>query len=81
MKTLSFYEKRDLKNMQKVGNYLSQLPDFCYDFFTGIENNTSSLTRVNYAMDLTVFFDYLEKYVFKKPKMQITLEDLDSLQA
>ncbi len=81
MKTLSFYEKRDLKNMQKVGNYLSQLPEFCYDFFTGIENNTSSLTRVNYAMDLSVFFDYLEKFVFKKPKMQITLEDLNSLQA
>ncbi len=81
MKNLSYYEKRDLKNMQKIGNYLSTLPDFCYDFFTGIENNTSSLTRLNYAMDLCIFFDYLEKFVLKKPKMQITLEDLDGLQA
>ena len=65
MKTLTYYEKRDLKNMRKIGDYLSKLPSFCYDFFTGIENNTSSLTRVNYAMDLSVFFDYLEKVVIK----------------
>ncbi|MBP3431704.1 MAG: tyrosine-type recombinase/integrase [Clostridia bacterium] len=81
MKNLSFYEKRDLKNMQKVGNYLMELPEYCYDFFTGIENNTSSLTRVNYAMDLSVFFDYLEKFVVKKPKAQISLDDLNELQA
>ncbi|MGN1201389.1 MAG: tyrosine-type recombinase/integrase [Candidatus Caccovivens sp.] len=81
MKNLSYYEKRDLKNMQKIGKYLSELPEYCYDFFTGIENNTSSLTRLGYAMDLSVFFDYLEKHVFHKAKMQITLTDLDSLQA
>lgn len=81
MKNLSYYEKRDLKNMQKIGSYLSNLPDYCYDFFTGIENNTSTLTRVNYAMDLSVFFDYIEKYVLKKPKQSITLDDLNKLQA
>ncbi len=81
MKNLSYYAKRDLKNMQKIGSYLQNLPDFCYDFFTGIENNTSTLTRVNYAMDLAVFFDYLEKYVIKKPKAEITLADLEKLEA
>ncbi len=81
MSNLSYYEKRDLKNMQTVGHYLSNLPDYCYDFFTGIENNTSSLTRVNYAMDLSVFFDYLEKYVLRKPKIEITLNDLNQLQS
>lgn len=81
MSKLSYYEKRDLLNMQRIGNYLSTLPEYCYDFFTGIENNTSSLTRVNYAMDLCVFFDYLEKYVFRKPKIQITLDDLNQIQS
>lgn len=81
MKQMSYYEKRDLKNMRKIGDYLSNLPDYCYDYFTGIENNTSSLTRVNYAMDLNVFFDYLEQFVLKKPKAQITLEDIDGLEA
>lgn len=81
MKTLSYYETRDLKNIEKIGSYLSTLPEFCYDYFTGIENNTSTLTRLNYAMDLCVFFEYLEKFVIKKPKDQITLADLDGLQA
>jgi len=81
MNKISYYEKRDLKNMQKIGSYLSSLPDYCYDFFTGIENNTSSLTRVNYAMDLCVFYDYLEKHVFKKPKQEITIKDLDTIQS
>ena len=81
MKKMSYYDQRDIQNMQKIGNYLSTLPDFCFDFFTGIENNTSSLTRVNYAMDLCVFFDYLEKYVVMKPKKEITTSDLDELQS
>lgn len=81
MKTLSYYEKRDLKNIKKIGDYLVKLPPYCLDFFTGIENNTSSLTRVNYAMDLTIFFDYLEKEILKKPKEKITLSDLDELDA
>ncbi|MBE7075812.1 MAG: integrase [Clostridiales bacterium] len=81
MKQLSYYEKRDLKNIKKIGDYLSKLPEYCYDFFTGIENNSSTLTRVNYAMDLYVFFDYLEKYVLKKEKDKISLKDLDELEA
>lgn len=81
MRILSYYEKRDIKNMKKIGGYLENLPYYCYDYFTGIENNTSSLTRVNYAMDLSIFFDYLEKVVIKKPKNQITLDDLDELEA
>lgn len=81
MKTMTYYEKRDLENMKKIGSYLQTLPEYCYDYFTGIENNTSTLTRVNYAMDLCVFFDYLEKYVTRKPKAQILLSDLENLQA
>ena len=81
MKSLSYFEKRDLKNMEKIGGYLENLPDYCYDFFTGIELNTSSLTRLNYAMDISIFYDYLSKYVFKKNEKLISLSDLDNLQA
>lgn len=81
MKILSYYEKRDLKNIKKIGDYLSKLPDFVYDYFTAVESTTSTLTRVNYAMDLEVFFDYLEKVVFKKPKIEITLEDFDEIES
>ncbi len=81
MKNLSYFEKRDLLNMQRVGKYLEGLPEYCFDFFTGIELNTSSLTRVNYAMDLAIFYDYLSKYIFKKDKSEVTLKDLDTLEA
>ena len=81
MKTLSYFEKRDLVNMEKIGSYLSELPEYCYDFFTGIEITTSSLTRLNYAMDLSIFFDYISKFILKKDKKEITLKDLDTLEA
>lgn len=79
MEKPNFYEKRDMQNRKKTGQYLEELPEFCYDFFIGVENNTSSLTRYNYAMDFSVFFDYLGQYVFKKKPSEITTADLDTL--
>lgn len=67
--------------MQKIGSYLADLPEYCYDFFTGMELSTSSLTRLNYAMDLSIFYDYISRYVLNKDKANITLKDLDSLEA
>ena len=67
--------------MQKIGSYLADLPEYCYDFFTGMELSTSSLTRLNYAMDLSIFYDYISRYVLNKDKADITLKDLDSLEA
>ena len=81
MKTLTYFEKRDLLNMKKIGGYLEDMPPYCYDFFTGIELTTSSLTRVNYAMDISIFFDYISKYIFKKDKKSVSLDDLNSLDA
>ena len=72
MEKPSFYERRDIQNRKKTGHYLDNLPEFVYDFFIGVESNTSSLTRYNYAMDFNVFFDYLAEYVFKKPMQDIT---------
>ena len=78
---LTFYQKRDLQNRLKMAKYTEKLPDYCLDFFIGIENNTSSLTRYNYAMDLYVFFNYLAKYKFNKNENEIDLNDLNTLQA
>lgn len=81
MEKPSFYERRDMQNRIKTGHYIEGLPEYCYDFFVGVENNTSSLTRYNYAMDFAVFFDYLGQYVFKKSASEITTADLDTLKA
>ena len=80
MRTLSFFEKRDLINNKKVGKYCINLPEFCYDFFIGIESTTTALTRMNYAMDLNVFFDFLSQ-ILKKNSSDITLDDVSKIKA
>lgn len=81
MKRLNYFEKRDLINITKVGKYSEDLPEFCYDFFIGIENNTSPLTRMNYAMDISIFLDYLSRYKFKKQVSEITIEDINEIKS
>ncbi len=80
MKKLSYFERRDISNQKKIGSITANLPDFVYDFFIGIENNSSSLTRRNYAMDLNIFFDFLQE-ILHKNKSEITLQDLDKLKS
>lgn len=52
-------------------NVLSELPPFCKQFFRGIENNTSSKTRLAYAYDLRVFFEYMHENNSYCNKMEI----------
>lgn len=59
MKNQTYYNEQSIKNTDKIRKVLKDLPDFVYDFFTGIENKTSTLTRLNYAYDLRLFFNWL----------------------
>lgn len=52
-------------------NVLAHLPSFCKQFFRGIENNTSSRTRLAYAYDLRVFFEYMHQNNSYCSKMKI----------
>ncbi len=56
-----YHEQIDIQNTTKLRNLLEDLPDFVGDFFRGIEQTTSSRTRIAYAYDLRIFFDYLLK--------------------
>lgn len=77
----NFLIDRDKKCREGLSKYLENLPSYCFDFFVGIENNSSILTRLNYAQDLVIFFTYLGDYIFNKPGREITFEDLDSIKA
>lgn len=61
MKNQSYYNEQKVKNTEKLRNVLKDLPDFAYDFFVGIENQTSALTRLNYGYDLRTFFNWAIK--------------------
>lgn len=55
----NYHDLKNIENTQKLRNIISELPSFCGDFFRGIEPTTSSLTRIAYAYDLRVFFQFL----------------------
>ena len=78
----NYFTERNLKCLKKTREILSTLPYFCNEFFRGIENQTSALTRLGYAQDLKTFFIFLtseiDEFINIKIK-DITLEDLTKL--
>jgi len=76
-----FYVQRNNKNLETVDKILeTQLPTFCYDYFLAIDSQTSTLTRLNYAHDLKIFFYFLqEKRLHGKSVKDITLDDLEQV--
>ena len=80
--TLPYYEQKDIENIKKLREMMTTLPPFCTEFFRGIEPRTSTRTRIAYAYDLSVFFDFLKKEtpVFSKmERMDLTLDYLDQI--
>lgn len=71
MKNIPYYEQKDRENTKKLREQIKELPSFCSEFFRGIEPRTSSRTRIAYAYDLSVFFDFLKKENPKVKKMDI----------
>lgn len=59
-KTLSYHEQVNRENVIKLRNIISKLPKFAARFFRGIEEYTSSRTRIAYAYDLRVFFEFIK---------------------
>ncbi len=60
MATLSYHEQKDIENIKKLRELQKELPSFCSDFFRGIETSTSTRTRIAYAYDLKIFFQFLK---------------------
>ena len=62
MKEYTYNEKNDIENLKKLRVLLSEdLPRFASDFFRGIEQRTSTRTRIGYAYDLRIFFEFLQE--------------------
>ena len=82
MANIPYYQQKDIENIKKLREMMKALPPFCTEFFRGIEPRTSTRTRIAYAYDLSVFFDFLKKEnpVFAKMKrMDFKLEQLDQI--
>ena len=82
MSNLPYHEKTDRDNILHLRQLLQELPKFCSQYFRGIEPRTSSRTRIAYAYDLKIFFEFLlnEHPNFHQNTIkEIQLEELDEL--
>ena len=78
----NYFTQRDEDNVLKIREIRKDLPAFCGEFFRGIEQNSTPLTRLGYARDLKIFFDFLvseTEEFYEKPILQLDIEDLDKI--
>jgi len=57
----NYHDEQNKQNIIKLRAVLDTLPSFCRLFFRGIEEYTSTRTRLAYAYDIRLFFDFLQK--------------------
>lgn len=78
----NYHKQIVIDNEIRLRELLLELPKFCTTFFRGIEQTTSSRTRIAYAYDIRVFFEYLleiNPMLKEKNLTDIPLELLDEL--
>ncbi len=51
----------DMQNTLKLREVLKTLPPFARDFFRGISTTTAASTRIKYAFDIRIFFQFLHE--------------------
>lgn len=57
----NYHDEQNKQNILKMRAVLETLPSFCKTYFRGIEEYTSSRTRLAYAYDLRLFFEFLRE--------------------
>ena len=75
----------------KLMNFLSNLPDFVFDYIEIAYNGESINTQIGYSIDIKIFLEYLQKFKFRDVKNtedfttehmeQVTLRDLNAFTA
>jgi integrase/recombinase XerC len=83
-KVTTYHEETDIKNILKMRELLKTLPPFAKDYFRAIEPTTTTKTRISYAYDIRIFFQFLidQNPIFKDyTANDFNVEVLDSLQA
>lgn len=57
----NYHDEQAKQNILRMRAVLATLPPFCKQFFRGIENTTSPRTRLAYAYDIRLFFEFLHE--------------------
>lgn len=80
----TYREHTDTENILKLRQVLSTLPAFCKDYFRAIDSTTTTKTRISYAYDIRIFFQFLldENPAFKNYAMtDFPVDVLDQIKA
>ena len=83
-KKTTYHEQKDVENILRLREVLTTLPPFCRDYFRAIDTTTTTKTRISYAYDIRIFFQFLldENPAFKNYKMtDFTVDVLDQIKA
>ncbi|MBQ9008879.1 MAG: tyrosine-type recombinase/integrase [Clostridia bacterium] len=78
----SYHTDTQLERTRRLNQLLKELPDVCSDYFLSIEQITGPLTRLSYAYDLKLFFEYLSSELSKfngKEIRTFTTDDLNQI--
>lgn len=80
----SYSKQVDENNILLLRDILSELPQYVTIAFRGIELTTSTRTRLGYARDIKIFYEFLcehNPYYKGKTPMDIKTDDLSRLEA
>ena len=83
-KRVTYSQQVDRKNIMLLRDVLATLPEYVKDYFRSIDASSQTRTRISYAYDLRVFFEFLKSQnpLYKKYDLRdFTLEDLDRVNA
>ena len=81
---ITYHEQNDIDNVLKLREVLKTLPPFCRDYFRAIDATTTTKTRISYAYDIRIFFQFLldQNPMFKDKTMKdFTVDVLDQIKA
>lgn len=74
-----YHNQAQLNRAKRLRELIKELPDICSDYFLAIEQQTSPLTRLSYAYDLKLFFQYLSNEISRysgKAVSEFSIEDI-----
>lgn len=80
----TYHEHTDIENTLRLRQVLATLPPFCKDYFRAIDATTTAKTRISYAYDIRIFFQFLletNPSLKDKSMTDLTVQILDQVKA
>lgn len=78
----NYHEQVKIDQTLKLREVMETLPGFCRSFFVGVNNTMSARTKLGYALDLRIFFEFLHDinpYLRKTPITDYQIDVLEQI--